>query len=505
MIKIYTEYDTMEKRSNKLKELIKIMKQKPIYNHKIYFIGYGCVGKPLLITLLKVCNIAPSSIYLIDERTINTDAKTNQILDKSVYVPNGVNVLDNLKVTKQNYLEIFSDLKPNDIIIDVCYSIDTMDIIKLCQEKGASYINSCIDVWNYKEITSPIEYSLKYRHDLLDIYNKSLTKKNFNGIISMGCNPGCVSVWAKSGIIEIWKKKKPNTEYLNKSFAQMSWELGIQTIHISERDTQQSSLHKKPDEYCNTWSKFAESYYEELLGCVEASWGTHEDLNYNNMDVVKTKSNNYLIWKKTGAYVQAQSWVPSYGRYIGNIIRHDEAYTIGRYLTLKNKYCPSVYYVYHPTDYTLMSVYELKEKNHKYQNNVRILTDDIINGQDILGLTFYLNDGTTYFIGSMLDIYESRSIFNNKYNELVNATNTQVCAGYLSGIIALMNINSQDKKLGLMCPDDLPHQAMLNVQLPFIGDFVFVEGTTDLIKTNNNFDNPRTKLSNWTFDNFIVQ
>ena len=53
--------------------------------------------------------------------------------------------------------------------------------------------------------------------------------------------------------------------------------------------------------------------------------------------------------------MNAQSWVPYYGRYTGQIVRHDEAYTIGKELAIRDEnnkitYQPSVYYVYHPSD-----------------------------------------------------------------------------------------------------------------------------------------------------------
>jgi homospermidine synthase len=320
----------------------------------------------------------------------------------------------------------------------------------------------------------------------------------------MGCNPGDVSIWVKVGINEIWKKKNNTDKLPKKSFAEMAQELGIQTIHISERDTQITSNRKKQGEYCNTWSSLAVSYYEELLGCVEASWGTHEDKKHNGMESVANE-NNYLTWKKIGAYVQAQSWVPTYGRYIGNIVRHDEAYTIGRELTIPGKYCPSVYYVYHPTDETIMSVYELKEKNNEYQENFRLLTSDITDGNDLLGLTYYLADGTTYFIGSLLNIHEAREIYNNKHNDIVNATNVPVVIGYLSGVIYLMDKIAEGKKVGLLCPDELPYEEIMNYQLPFIGDFVFVEGNYKMITSNNHFDDARQIIhGDWTFDKFLI-
>ena len=37
-----------------------------------------------------------------------------------------------------------------------------------------------------------------------------------------------------------------------------------------------------------------------------------------------------------------------------------------------------------------MSLHELRDKNHDYQKNTRLLTDDIIDGRDELGLSFFL-------------------------------------------------------------------------------------------------------------------
>ncbi len=66
--------------------------------------------------------------------------------------------------------------------------------------------------------------------------------------------------------------------------------------------------------------------------------------------------------------MNAQSWVPYYGRYTGQIVRHDEAYTIGKELAIRDEnnkitYQPSVYYVYHPSDDAQLSLYELLERN----------------------------------------------------------------------------------------------------------------------------------------------
>jgi hypothetical protein len=98
----------------------------------------------------------------------------------------------------------------------------------------------------------------------------------------------------------------------------------------------------------------------------------------------------------------AQSYTPGYGNYLGMLIRHEENVTIGDRLStfkmVKGKqiktYAPSVYYVYKPSNDTMGSVNELRDKNYKYQDNYRLLTEDVIDGRDELGLSIFLmNEG----------------------------------------------------------------------------------------------------------------
>ena len=61
-----------------------------------------------------------------------------------------------------------------------------------------------------------------------------------------------------------------------------------------------------------------------------------------------------------------------------------------------------------------------------------------------------------------------RYIFDNECDDFINATISQVVAGYLSGIIHLINTKEYT---GLIFPDDLP-QSIIKYQLPFLGDFI---------------------------------
>lgn len=501
---IFKDYDSKEKRKQKFDEMLN---QKIIFNNKIYFIGFGSVGRPLFWILLKILIIDIKNITIIDERDITTELK------KLCPNNNGINVIKT-RLKENNYLNLLKNLSFNDLIIDVGDDISTIDIMKLSQDRGCNYISSCIQVWDKFNLygTKKLfnDLSIKETHNRINEFNKTIINKNFNGIVSMGCNPGNVSLWTKIGLINIARSKGMKIkEIQSMKYNLLAQTLGVQTIHISEKDTQRTNNPKKFDEYCNTWSMTVESYYGEGLSCLEISWGTHEPKikdQFKKAEIINNDE-NFLICSKIGIYSYAQSWLPICGRYIGNLIPHDESNTIGEFLTIKNnniiEYKPSVYYIYHSSNDAMLSVDEFKQNNEVKQNNYRLLTDEIIDGRDILGLTFYLEDKKSYWIGSLLSIEESRDLFNHEINEFINATNVQVIAGYLSGILYFIDLGNEKK--GKMSPDDLP-EYLISYQLPFLGEFIFDEKDNfKLSIVENNKTTSIGETNNWIFKNFLIE
>lgn len=493
-ILISNEYKTTRLR------LIKDLYNSVQFDGKIVLIGFGCVGRVLFFMLVRTLKMDFNKFIIIDKQDKINEIKL--ILKKLGNIHN-VKFLK-YQIIESNYKLIFDsiNLSKNDIIIDCSYMIDTISIMNYCSKHQLSYINSCIEDWDYTTLDDPFKYSLFCKHKKLEKCNTTLPK-NFNLLVSMGCNPGNVSIWCKIAIDLLAKKKNITTT--GKSHALLAKELDIRTIHISERDTQSSSIPKKMNEYCNTWSSDGECYYEEALGCVEMSIGTHENSQYSNQ-IYRNKG--YAIFDRKGLDTYAQSYLPYYGRYIGQIIRHDEAYTIGKNLEVFNNneliYKPSVYYVYHPTNESRMSIEELKERNYKYQDKWRLLTDDIIQGRDILGLTFYLGNGEIYWIGSLLDINESRDIFENKMDEFVNATNTQVVAGFLSGIFQLIEMSKNNIYKGLMVPEDLDYNKAFQVQELFLGKFEFTKIDEKFEKYSSKFIKNKDEKNRYILTDFLI-
>jgi homospermidine synthase len=152
------------------------------------------------------------------------------------------------------------------------------------------------------------------------------------------------------------------------------------------------------------------------------------------------------------------------------------------------------------------ATYEVKEKNNKWHDKVRLLTDDIERGRDELGMCFFLENGNIFWIGSILDINEARDLYDNKINEYLNATNVQVVGGYFSGFMYLVELANNKMFRGLMCPDDLPHEKIWEISSPFLGPFIFMQVEDWVPHSYKDEYLQETKRDkNWQFYNFLVK
>ncbi len=475
---------------------LEMLKNFPKYDFgpsHLWLLGQGAIGGALLFMILKLFNIELDQITVIDMPT-KKNPKENIIKNVQEIVKlvrsgstKKINIIP-LNINQKNYLTIFKTLGKNDLIIDCVYDVCTLDVIKLCQERNSVYISSAIEIWNYRDVDTAYDYTIHARLQELRDYEAELKKKNqeikFTSMAGIGCNPGMVSVWAQLAIDKINK-------YYNNKTPKTAEELGIRTIHISEVDTQRSKIPRKMNEYCNTWGSTIEPFYEEALAPIEMSFGTHEDIPKKNLDTYE-EDKSVIILDRLALNTIAQSYTPGYGNYLGMLIRHEENVTIGdklsTYKMVKGKYiktyAPSVYYVYKPSNDTMGSIYELKDKNYKYQDNYRLLNEDVIDGRDELGLSIFLKNGDIFWIGSLLDIDEAREVYSNKFNHRMNATTVQVVGGYLSGIMHMMDMHKIGKH-GLYVPEDLPYKEVYNKMKPFYGEFVFKKINKWDYNTNN--------------------
>jgi homospermidine synthase len=305
-------------------------------------------------------------------------------------------------------------------------------------------------------------------------------------IIDHGANPGLVSHFTKRALLEIAttmiENGLPAATGVNKaafvkliaaaeggaegSFARLSQATGTKVIHISERDTQVSSLPKAVDEFVNTWS--IEGFYEEGTAPAELGWGTHERRFPKYTHTPVGGPGNQIFLAQPGIRTFVHSWVPAGGPIIGMVVRHAESFTISDYLTVweetgegrRATYRPTVHYAYMPCDNAILSLYELTMRNFQLQPRLRIMSDEIISGVDELGVLVMGHGLSGWWTGSQLDIHETRRHVKGQ-----NATTLQVAAAVLGGL-AFMIANP---RRGILVPDELPFREILDVAGPYLG------------------------------------
>jgi len=466
------------------KNAFESLSQSIAFKNKILIIGCGSIGTALLPLLIKFIVMEPSNITICDKNA-NRFAKISQFISLGVKTKH-------IKITKENVSGLIINelgFGQDDIIIDISYEINTEFMFSLCESAGISFINSAVEIWEKEPEMKDVDYTFYNRFKNMENKNKSNTKKSNNFIVSLGCNPGNVNLWTLYALDKI-NKEKNNFAY--NTYAELAKLMGLKTVHISEKDTQIINKPKRENEYVNTWASDSISWYDEAFGFLEISWGTHESKLPDNVNTAL--SNDYqIIINGVGCETFAHTYAPVSKNVLGMLIRHEESYTICRALTLKDStnkitYKPSVYYIYKPNDSAVASTMEARANNNQVQPTGRLMTDDIVEGRDEVGVTLFFADGDIYWIGSLLDIKEARLLFDNQYDNIINATVLQVVAGYIGGIFHLIESIEQKKYQGLTFPEDLPVGQFIKRTRPMLGPFGLMEVTdwdVDCVDQNN--------------------
>lgn len=475
------------------------------FKGKILVIGYGSVSKCTLPMLLDNVNIRKENITIMD-----LEDKSRQ-LDR--WTGQGIRFVQK-KLTKETFDESLSSLVgPGDMIIDLAWNISTIDFLRFCNEHDILYTNASFEEWDPyadQETKTAYQKSLYIRHMLLRKIAPTWKKQGATAILDHGANPGLISHFVKQGLLDIAKKvaaekKAAEKELIDiqeyaekKDFARLALALGVKVIHCSERDTQLSHVPKKPNEFVNTWS--IDGLHEECIGPSELGWGTHEKRMPEEAELPPEGPMNQIFLKRSGMDTWVYSFVPPDHEIIGMVIRHGEAFTISERLTVfedgKAVYRPTVHYAYNPCDAAIASLNELRGRNYIMQDKKRIYTDDeICEGSDILGALIMGHAYNSWWTGSELSIDEAKKLVPGQ-----NATTIQVAAGVLASVLWMI----KNPKEGINVPDDLPHDFVLEVAKPYLGNFISdsydwtpLKGRVELFPKGEKNKDP------WQFETFL--
>jgi len=458
------------------------------FENRVLVLGAGSVSQcvlPLLIEHL----VDAKQITIVDMRD-NKPRMADAIAKGATYIQD--------QLTQENMDQFLSKyLSAGDFLLDLAWNIDANAIIGWAHDHGVIYLNTSIEEWDpyaAGATRNPTERTLYWRH---------MT------IVEHGANPGLVSHLTKKALVDIATKalkegkaaKDVEDALVSENFAALSQKLNVKVIHIAERDTQISDKPKLVNEFVNTWS--VEGFYEEGIAPAELGWGTHEKTLPQNAYEHPSGPKNQICIAQPGAKTWVRSWVPNMET-TGMVIRHGEAFTISDHLTVwdnqKAIYRPTVHYAYCPTDAAVASMHELEMRQWNLTENQRIMNEEIIDGDDRLGVLLMGHAYKSWWTGSLLNIHDSRKLIPKQ-----SATTVQVASAVYAAVAwAMANPNA-----GYRVPDQLPWQEVLAYAEKYWGGYHSEAANWDPLMHRNDLfkgwnNRKYDEADPWQFSNFLV-
>lgn len=462
------------------------------FSGRLVIVGFGSIGQGVLPLLLRHIDMRPDQIAIV----------TAELRGQEVAREYGVRFVETA-LTRDNYRAVLDGwLRRGDFLLNVSVDVSSVALIELCQEKGALYLDTCIEPWpgGYTDPSLPPAARSNYALRESALALRGRFPNGPTAVLTHGANPGLVSHFVKQALVEIARDIDSSTSIPadRAGWGRLADRLGVKVIHIAERDTQVANIPKEPGEFVNTWS--IDGFYSEGSQPSELGWGTHErhfpaDGRRHDFG---SQAAIYLL--RPGAGTRVRSWTPLEGPYLGFLITHGESISIADYLTLRDadsvRYRPTCHYAYHPCDDAVLSLHELAGKNWHLQSNKRLMMDEIAKGIDELGVLLMGPRKGAYWYGSRLSIDEARKVAPHN-----NATSLQVTAAVLGGIVWAI----EHPRCGIVEPEELDFARILEICRPYLGDVVGVWGDwTPLQDRELLFPEDLDRDDPWQFKNIRV-
>jgi len=392
--------------------------------------------------------------------------------------------------------------------VNLSTDVGSIDLIKFCDKKKCLYLDTCVELWPGGYFTGSISGRSNYamREKLVELKKKLKNdgKEHPTMVSCFGANPGIVSCFVKQALMNIARDTGMEVGKVHdnrKEWSLLSKNLGVKLIQISEIDTQVTNVPKKRGEFVNTWSCYG--FICEGAQPTELGWGTHEkelpfDGYHHNFGC---KSAIYL--NRPGIRTKVRTWTPSEKNFHGFLITHNESISLSDYFTVKDEnesllYRPTVHYAYHPCDSAIVSLSELDEKNFEYGKlKTRVLTNEITDGMDELGVLICGHSKNAYWYGSQLTIQQARNVA-----PYVSATSLQVCVAVLSAFICAIEKPNE----GILEAEDLDFKRVLEISTPYLGNLVGEYTDWNPLKSRSNLGYPDVFDTDdpWQFKNVRV-
>lgn len=459
---------------------------------RLVMVGFGSIGQGVLPLILRHIDMPRDRITIVTAEERGHDVANEY----------GITFVKQA-LTRENYKSVLDPLLgAGDFLCNLSVDVSSVALIHYAQDKGAFYIDTCIEPWLGGYTDPSLSPSQRSNYALREsaLALRDQYKGGPTAVLTHGANPGMVSHFVKEALLNIARDtgRTVAAPADQAGWAALARDLGVKVIHVAERDTQLASVPKQRDEFVNTWS--IDGFVGEGCQPAELGWGSHEKALPPDGRRHDFGCDAAIYLMRPGASTRVRTWTPGEGPFHGFLITHNEAISLADYYTVREGdkvvYRPTAHYAYHPSDDAVLSVHEIAGKNWEMQSRKRLMMDEIVSGVDELGVLLMGHEKGAYWYGSVLSIDEARQLAPHN-----NATSLQVTVAVLSGMIWAI----ENPRAGLVEADHLDHARIMEISRPYLGkmvgaytDWTPLQDRGKLFAEDIDTDDP------WQFKNFRV-
>src|ERR1700694_939492 len=162
---------------------------------RILLVGFGSIGQAVLPLILRHIGIAPERLTIV-----TAEDKGNEEAAKY-----GIKFVKE-RLTRENYRRVLNPLLGRgDFLVNVSVEVSSIALVKLCWEKGAMYLDTCIEPWpgGYTDPTVPAARRTNYalREEALAL--RPGHARSPPAVLPHAANPGLVSHLVKQALLNI--------------------------------------------------------------------------------------------------------------------------------------------------------------------------------------------------------------------------------------------------------------------------------------------------------------
>lgn len=423
----------------------------------VVIIGFGSIGQGTLPLIERHFTYDPHDIHVVEP----SDEHATFLAQR------GVNHVQTA-VTPENYREVLGPLFARGKGFCVNLSVDTssLDIMRLCRELGVLYIDTVVEPWAGFYFDLALSDADRTNYALREAV-RAEKRANPGGTTAVSCcgaNPGMVSWLLKEALLRLAADTgAPASAPADRAgWARLMQSLGVKGVHIAERDTQAGRDAKPVGAFVNTWS--VEGFVAESFQPAELGWGSHEKWFPPNAHRQPAGCKAAIYLDTPGLLTKVHTWTPEAGPQYGFLVTHNEAVSIADYYTVgagdAPEFRPTCHYAYHPCDQAVLSLHEMLGTG-RVQETLTILDEnEILWGEDCLGVLLYGHARNALWYGSRLTIDEARERAPQQ-----NATGLQVTSAVIAGMAwALAN-----PRAGIVETEEMDHAFCLDIMRPYLG------------------------------------